>query len=141
ELSQQGRRKDFDTIAKLNEELRIWLLKRMKRIANEDFIEYNAKPYGRLSHFAMLNLIDFACDIKWDYNLSAQMRGADAVCDDKDQAIVTSAAAVLDLSAAKAAVGSIDGRRLIPYRRLAVENQRYYAGRSLLDLVGGADTM
>ncbi len=141
ELSQQGRRKDFDTIAELNEELRIWLLKRMKRIANEDFIEYNAKPYGRLSHFSLLNLIDFACDIKWDYTLSAQMQGADAACDGKDQAIVTSAAAVFDLSAAKAAVGSLDGRRLIPYRRLAVENQRYYAGRSLLDLVGGADTM
>lgn len=141
ELSQQGRLKEFDTIAELNEELRIWLLKRMKRIAKEDFVEYNSKPYARLSHFSMLNLIDFACDIKWDYRLSAQMQGADAACDGKDQAIVTSAAAVLDLSAAKAAVGSLDGRRLIPYRRLAVENQRYYAGRSLLDLVGGADTM
>jgi hypothetical protein len=141
ELSQQGRREQFDELAELNEELRIWLLKRMKRIADEDFVEYNSKPYGRLSHFALLNLIDFACDIKWDYGLSAHMQGADAACDGKDQAIVTSAAAVLDLSAAKAAVGSLDGRRLIPYRRLAVENQRYYDGRSLLDLVGGADTM
>lgn len=141
ELSQQGHRREFDELAALNEELRIWLLKRMKRIADEDFVEYNAKPYARLSHFSLLNLIDFSCDIKWDYTLSAQMRDADAACDGKDQAIVTSAAALLDLSAAKAAVGSLDGRRLIPYRRLAVENQRYYDGRSLLDLVGGADTM
>lgn len=141
ELSQQGHREEFETIAELNEELREWLLERMQSIAEDDFVEYNAKPYARLSHFALLNLIDFACDIQWDYALAAQMQSADARCDAKDQAIVTAAAAVFDLSSAKAAVGSLGGRRLIPYRRLVVENQRYYNGRALAELVGGADTM
>ncbi len=141
ELSQQGHREEFDTVAELNEELRSWLLERMQRIAEEDFVEYNSKPYARLSHYALLNLIDFACDIQWDYALSAQMQRADTDCDAKDQAIVTAAAAVLDLSAAKAAVGSLSGRRLIPYRRLVEENVRYYDGRPMTELVGGADTM
>lgn len=141
ELSQQGYREEFDTIAKLNEEVRKWLLDRMQSIAEDDFVEYNAKPYARLSHFALLNLVDYACDIQWNYELAAQWHSADAQCDAKDQAIVTAAAAVLDLSAAKAAVGSLGGRRLIPYRRLVVENQRYYDGRLLSELVGGADTM
>ncbi|MGV9868908.1 hypothetical protein [Rhodococcus koreensis] len=141
ELSRQGHRDEFDTIAELNEELRIWLLERMQRIAEEDFIEYNSKPYGRLSHFSLLNLIDFACDIRWDYTLSGQMQQANAPCDAKDRAIVDAAAAVFDLSAAKAAVGSLEGRRLVPYRRLAGENKKYDDGRSLLELVGGADTM
>lgn len=141
ELSQQGHREEFDIIAELNEDLRIWLLKRMERIAEEDFVEYNSKPYGRLSHFSLLNLIDFACDIQWEYDLSAQMQQADASCDDKDRAVVTAAAAVFDLSAAKAAVGSLNGRRLIPYRRLVVENKKYYDGRPLTELGQGADTM
>lgn len=55
--------------------------------------------------------------------------------------LFTAAAAVFDLSAAKAAVGSLGGRRLIPYRRLVVENQRYYDGRPLAQLGQGADTM
>lgn len=141
ELSQQGDRKQFDEIADLNGDLRNWLLERIQKIAEEDFVEYNAKPYARLSHFSLLNLIDFACSVSWDYALSAQMQRADAACDDKDKAIVIAGAAVFDLSAAKASVGSLKGRRLIPYRRLAVENQRYYDGRSLLELIGGADTM
>lgn len=141
ELSQQGHREEFDVIAELNEELRIWLLKRMQRIAEEDFVEYNSKPYGRLSHFSLLNLIDYACDIHWNYELAAQMQQADTSCDEKDRAIVTAAAAVLDLSAAKASVGSLGARRLIPYRRLAVENKKYYDGRPLTEMGQGADTM
>ena len=141
ELSQQGHREEFDTIAELNEELRIWLLQRMERIAEEDFVEYNSKPYARLSHLSLLNLVDYACDIQWDYTLAAQMQQADAPCDAKDRAIVTAGAAIFDLSAAKAAVGSLGGRRLIPYRRLVIENQRYYNRRPLLELVQGADTM
>ncbi|MFC0342373.1 hypothetical protein [Paracoccus niistensis] len=141
ELSQQGLRKEFDELSVLNEDLRVWLLERMQGIVEDDFVEYNSKPYGRLSHFAILNLLDYACDIQWDYNLSSLMLNADARCDPKDQAVVTAAAAVLDLSAVKAAVGSLDGRRLIPYRRLVVTNQAYYNGSPLLELVQGADTM
>lgn len=139
ELSAQDERKGFDTIAELNEELRVWLLMRMQRIAREEFVEYNAKPYNRLSHAAILNLLDYACDVSWDYEWSHFILHSDRPCDVKDQPVVDAAAALLDLSAAKLAVGSLEGRRLIPYRRLAEENYVYYRGRSLLELGGGAD--
>ena len=54
----------------------------------------------------------------------------------------------MDLSAAKVAVGSLEGRRLVPYRRLAEQNYLYYNGplpppggppHSILDLTSGAD--
>ncbi|GEM_PF-7092464 len=141
ELARAGNREAFDKISDLNDDVREWLLKRMQRIAKEDFLEYNAKPYARLSHFALLNLIDYACDVRWNYDLAGLQRGADAPCDDKDKAIVTAAAAVFDLSAAKAAVGSLEGRRLIPFRRRAEVNKQFYDGRPLTELVQGADTM
>ncbi len=139
ELSAQGDRKGFDTIADLNEDLRTWLLERLQRIAREDFVEYNAKPYNRLSHASILNLLDYACDVSWDFELSKVILNPDKGCDDKDRAIVTAAAAVMDLSAAKDAVGSLDGRRFVPYRRLAAQNSLFYNGKSILDLSGGAD--
>ncbi len=149
ELSQQGRREQFDKLTELNEDVRTWLLGDIQRIAEADFLEYNSKPYGRLSHFSLLNLIDFACDIQWDYALSAQMQQANAACDQKDRAIVDAAASVLDLSAAKAAVGSLDGRRMIPFRRKSVFNKDFYdsastspkAARLITELFIGADTM
>ena len=140
ELSGQDNRKAFNTISDLNEDVRSWLLDHLKRIAAEDFVEYNAKPYNRLSHASILNLLDYACDVSWDYESSRSILNSDKGCDDKDRAIVTSAAAVLDLSAAKDAVGSLEGRRFIPYRRLAEENYAYYTGRSMLELTGGADS-
>lgn len=139
ELSAQDNRKAFDTIADLNEDVRSWLLKRLQRIARDDFVEYNSKPYNRLSHASIVNLFDYACDVSWDYKFSPIIVNSDRACDDKDRAVVTAAAAVLDLSAAKLAVGSMQGRRLIPYRRLAEENHRYYTGRSILELTSGAD--
>lgn len=139
ELSAQDERKGFDTIVELNEELRRWLLERLQRIAREDFVEYNSKPYNRLSHAAIMNLVDYACDVSWDYEASRFILNSDRECDAKDRAVVRAAAAVMDLSAAKLAVGSSEGRRLIPYRRLAEENNKYYEGRSILELVSGAD--
>lgn len=139
ELSAQDERKGFDTMSDLNEEVRTWLLERLRRIAREDFVEYNAKPYNRLSHASIVNLLDYACDVSWDYDFSRFILNSDRECDGKDRAVVTAAAAVLDLSAAKLAVGSLEGRRLIPYRRLAEENYKYYTGRSILELIGGAD--
>ena len=141
ELARAGNREAFDTVADLNDDVREWLLERMQRIAEEDFLEYNAKPYARLSHFSLLNLIDYACDVRWNYDLAGLQRGADAPCDDKDKAVVTAAAALFDLSAAKAAVGSLEGRRLIPFRRRSEVNQQFYDGRPLTELVAGADTM
>jgi hypothetical protein len=139
ELSNQGNRQAFDIIAKLNEEVRIWLLEHLQRIAKEDFVEYNAKPYNRLSHASILNLLDYACDVSWDYDRSRFIFNTDDACDDKDFAVVRAAASVMDLSAAKLAVGSFEGRRLVPYRRLAEHNFEYYNGRSILELASGAD--
>jgi len=139
ELSAQGEREGFDTISKLNEEVRTWLLERLQQIAREDFREYNAKPYNRLSHASILNLLDYACDVSWDYESSRFILNSDRECDSKDVAIEKAAAAVMDLSAAKDAVGSLEGRRFIPYRRLAEQNYEYYKGRSMLELSAGAD--
>lgn len=139
ELSGQDNRKAFDTIKDLNEDVRSWLLERLQRIAREDFVEYNSKPYNRLSHASILNLLDYACDVSWDYDASRFILNSDSPCDDKDRAVVNAAAAVMDLSAAKLAVGSLEGRRLIPYRRLATENYQFYNGRSILKLTDGAD--
>jgi hypothetical protein len=141
ELSREGHREAFDDLVELNEELRIWILERLSRIADEDFIEYNSKPYNRLSHVAILNLIDYACGIDWSYERARLPVPAERSCDPKDAALVTAGAAVFDLSAAKLAVGSLQGRRLIPYRRLAEQNYLDVTGRSLLAQVGGADNL
>jgi hypothetical protein len=79
--------------------VRTWLLDRLSRIAKEDFLEYNAKPYGEYSLDALSNLYDFA----------------------EDPAIVTASHIVLDLSEAKFAAGSNRGRRIVPYRRKATD--------------------
>ena len=76
--------------------VRDWVLKRLQRIAAEDFIEYNARPYQRYSISAIRNLADFA----------------------QDEQIRLAARNVLDLASAKFAVGSSQGRRLVPFRRL-----------------------
>jgi hypothetical protein len=112
------------------EEVREWLLKRLQRIAKEEFVEYNARAYQRYSIHAIRSLYDFARDPK----------------------IVTAAQNVLDLASAKMAIGSNLARRLVPYRRL-MENvpryielnlqlnpaghRQYYNG--LLDAESGAD--
>jgi hypothetical protein len=139
ELSSQDQRKAFDTISDLTEDVRIWLLDRLQRIAREDFVEYNAKPYNRLSHASILNIIDYACDVSWDYDSSRIILNSDKPCDDKDRAIVDAAAAVMDLDAAKDAVSSLEGRRFVPYRRLVEHNYQFYIGRSMLELGAGAD--
>jgi hypothetical protein len=141
ELSRQGNREAFDELVELNEELRVWILERLSRIAEEDFIEYNANPYNRLSHVAILNLLDYACGIDWSYDTAGLAVGEDRACDPRDAAVVTAAASVFDLSAAKLAVGSLQGRRLIPYRRLAEQNYLDAKGRSLLEQVAGADNL
>jgi hypothetical protein len=77
-------------------EVRDWLLKRLQRIAKEDFVEYNARPYQRYSIGAIRNLADFA----------------------KDDHVRMAARNILDLASAKFAVASSAGRRLVPFRRL-----------------------
>jgi hypothetical protein len=112
-------------------EVREWLLKRLQRIAKEDFVEYNSRPYQRYSIYAIRSLYDFA----------------------DDPNVVLAAQNVLDLASAKMAIGSNQGRRLVPYRRLmdalpdAIEpnfekhegtgTRKYFNG--LMDLYSGAD--
>lgn len=75
--------------------LKTWLLETMQKILQKDFIEYNARPYQRMSINALLNLADFCTDPQ----------------------IKIGAELVLDYAGAKFAVGSHQGRRLGPLRR------------------------
>jgi hypothetical protein len=85
----------LDTLNDAQKDVRKWLLERMQDILHNDFIEYNARPYQRESIAALLNLYDFA----WDPEVS-------------DAAHI-----VLEYAFAKFAVGSNQGRRLVPFRR------------------------
>ncbi len=154
ELRAANNREGFDDIADENDDVREWLLERMQRIVEEDFLEYNAKPYSRYSHEAILNLLDYACQVSWTWEDAADPPPGDRTCHDKDRAVVTAASAVFDLSAAKMALGSNQGRRIIPFRRLVEENTRYrdtwkdtnekgevkeYPPKRIMDLSSGAD--
>jgi hypothetical protein len=75
--------------------LKTWLLNEFQTIAKNDFIEYNARPYQEYSLTALRNLSDFSTDA--DVRTGAQM--------------------LLEYSAAKYALGSNQGRRLVPFRR------------------------
>jgi hypothetical protein len=153
ELRAANNRDGFDDITDDNDDVREWLLERFAEIVEDDFLEYNSKPYNGLSSKAILNLIDFACDISWSWDKAVDPPRGERVCDPKDAAIVTAASAVYDLSAAKVALGSHQNRRLIPFRRLVEENLRYRdtwqtdnngvavtnQPRHFLDLGAGAD--
>jgi hypothetical protein len=103
---------EVDSVREDQTEVRNWLLQQLQRIGRGDFEEYNAKPYTRYSLIAVTNLCDFSPD--------ASMR--------------TAAQIVLDRSAAKFASGSNQGRRLVPFRRLAdSEAPEFY------HFIGGAD--
>jgi len=72
-----------------------WLLWDLQRIFTGDFTEYNARPYQREAVGAIMNLYDFAPD--------AEIRNA--------------AQLVLEYAVARFAIGSSEGRRLVPFRR------------------------
>jgi hypothetical protein len=76
-------------------DVKSWLLSKFQSVAQNDFIEYNARPYQQYSLTALRNLADFATDS--DVRNGAQM--------------------LLEYSAAKFALGSNQGRRLVPFRR------------------------
>jgi hypothetical protein len=120
--------RDESEIGKLADDQRDvkeWLLKKMQEVLKHDFIEYNARPYTRYSINAVLNLADFS--------------------DDRD--IRTAAVMVLEYATAKFAVGSHEGRRLVPFRRLEEvvgdiidgksEPKKHQA--SIFDISNGAD--
>jgi hypothetical protein len=100
---------DRQTFRGYNKDLRNWLLERMKTIVEDDFVEYNSRPYARLSLGAILNLHDFA----------------------DRQDLKKAAAAVLDLAAVKTAIGSSQARRIVPFRRLAGSNAVFAYGDNL----------
>ena len=116
---------DKERYQKYQEEIREWLLQRLQRIAREDFIEYNAKPYNRLSIASILNLYDFAPDN--EVRLAAKI--------------------VLEYASARFAAASNQGRRFVPFRRLMeqIRFERYGPSseglkpRRLFDLDQGAD--
>lgn len=128
--------KDYE---EFNEDIQKWFMERMQRVAVNDFAEFNAKPYGRLSFTALLNVHDFAC--------SAGV----PLCTADDAHMVTGVAAIGDLTSAKMALGSNQGRRVVPFRRLSHTNTDYTIGklqkdhskrdhvRGLFDLDSGAD--
>ena len=76
--------------------LKNWLLRYMHTIAKHDFLEFNSRPYQRLSLHALLNLHEFA----------------------RDKEIRTAAQILLDYTMVKFAVSSNRLRRIPPFRRL-----------------------
>jgi hypothetical protein len=109
-----------DVVSSQQGDTRDWLLHRLQQIAQQDFEEYNARPYGRYSLNAITNLYDFAAD----------------------PAVKTAAQIILDFQTAKAVLGSNRARRYSPYRRKA-ENDGYDPdhpkARSLYNREDGAD--
>ncbi|MBS1690640.1 MAG: hypothetical protein JST91_00210 [Actinobacteria bacterium] len=73
-----------------------WILRYLQVIAKHDFLEFNARPYARLSIHALLNLHEFA----------------------RDQKIRTAARILLDYTMTKFALSSNRGRRVPPFRRI-----------------------
>ncbi|MGE5278391.1 MAG: hypothetical protein ACM3SU_15465 [Acidobacteriota bacterium] len=118
DLKQAGNTDAADKVDGAQGDNREWLLKRLRRILTEDFIEFNARPYQRESISSIQNLYDFA--------------------EDKD--VRTGAGLILEYAFTKFAVGSNQGRRLVPFRRRMEELSAHIDdGESLFDLAAGAD--
>jgi hypothetical protein len=113
---------NVDAIEEQQETVRRWLLLALRKIAFDDFEEYNSRPYTRYSLEAILNLHDFA----------------------RDNDIRAASKIVLDLSSAKFAATSSMGRRSVPFRRLS-DNDGFspdpgkQGPKNLYNVVSGAD--
>ena len=108
----QMKHDNVNEIEEKQNEVRNWLLQTLQSITIKDFDEYNSRPYTRYSLNAILNLSDFADDF----------------------ALRTASQIVMDLSGAKFAAGSDRGRRIVPFRRLADNDDK-----PLYEMVSGAD--
>jgi hypothetical protein len=111
---------DTDAVEKYedyNKKIHEWFMERLQRVARDDFAEFNAKPYGHFSFTALLNMHDFTC------------QAGVPLCTTDDAHLVTGVAAVGDLTSAKMALGSNQGRRLVPFRRLSHTNTDYTIGK------------
>jgi hypothetical protein len=100
-ISQLTDEDDISTMQDYQSEIREWLLKRMQRISKEDFREYNARPYTRFTQPSIMNLHDFA----------------------QNDNLRDAAKIVLEVTSAKFAVSSSQGRRFVPFRRLLQSNR------------------
>ncbi|MEO3809241.1 hypothetical protein ABGB17_09610 [Sphaerisporangium sp. B11E5] len=92
--------------------VRAWLLNFMANFARHDFMEFNSRPYQRLSLHVMLNLHEFG-----------------------DTEIRTAAHIVLDYIMTKFALSSSRGRRVPPLRRMKENANR--PGKETDHLIGG----
>ena len=90
--------------------LKAWLLNRMQTYLKNDFIEYNSRPYQRHAIESIRNLFDFAGDPGRPSLPDADLRNG--------------AQLVLDYTAAKFAVGSSQGRRMVPSAAIAATSRR-----------------
>lgn len=88
--------KTYDNSGEKGNGLANWLLHYMHTIAKHDFLEFNSRPYQRLSLHALLNLYEFG----------------------RDKSIRTAARILLDYTMMKFAVSSNRLRRINPFRRL-----------------------
>ncbi len=102
-----------------------WMLAYLQRFLMHDFVEFNSRPYQRLSVIPLLNLYDMVC-----YPEGSPCTG-DAL------RVKIAARAVLDYLSAKFAVSNSSLRRLVPYRRKAAYKGDAYAPSGLY--YGGAD--
>ncbi|MFD3480490.1 hypothetical protein, partial [Streptomyces sp. NPDC058695] len=96
-----------------NNGLTKWLLAYLQRVARHDFLEFNSRPYARMSLHALHNLYEFA----------------------NDDLLVTAAQILLDYTMVKYALSSSRGRRVTPFRRHQQEINHQNNARN--DLYGG----
>ena len=64
----------------------------------------------------LLNLHDFPCEVSTFPIVMSYPSFGTGVCDDDDRALVTSVDAVLDMHSAKAALGSLEALRIVPFQ-------------------------
>jgi len=141
ELNNSGNKEGFQDLKEENEEVREWLLERFEDIVEDDFVEYNSRPYGHWSMTGLLNIRDFSCEISLFPIVMSNPAVGSMACDADDRALVTAADALLDVHSSKAALGTLEVLRIIPFRRQVSQNHPYATGRSLMELGGGADHM
>ncbi len=95
QLTREGDTDRLKTLNDAQQKVHDWLLAELQSILASDFVEYNARPYQREAIGAIMNLYDFA----------------------PDSDISSAAHVVLEYAFTRFAVGSNQGRRLVPFRR------------------------
>jgi hypothetical protein len=89
-----------------------WMLELLGQTLQHDFVEFNSRPYQRMSVISLLNLYDLVCRFS---------------CDGDRLKLKIAARAILDHLSAKFAVSNSSLRRWVPYRRHDDERDGFYA--------------